>query len=250
MYSLLVKFVSKIKNRLNPYGFSRVRKGLGSGIYWSNRVSDLRYVAGDYEPELSSWLVDRIKQGKSFVDIGANAGYFSLVAEKYLTNTEQKIVAVEPFPDNVRLIEGHISKNKTKHVHIVQAAVSDKNGEVSFSDSGNPSANTYVSESSLHKNFPKIKVKAVSLDSLAEELGLKNFVLKIDVEGAELDVLKGAKDVLGSVKPEIVLATHECHVPGMEEACLEFLKGYGYQCTAFSESKSVDGQRDYLCSPK
>lgn len=247
MSGILNKIAARLKITFNPTGFSKIKTGYANGIFWSHSVSDPRYLGGSYEHELSEWLVSNLKQGKSFIDVGANAGYFSLIAEKYASDPNQKIIAVEPLPYNINLINSHILKNGSSKIEVVHCAVSSTVGEVDFSDSGNPSANTYVKESSLYKSYPKIKVKTTTLDNLVEKYELKNFIVKIDVEGAELDVLIGFVESLKKYKPELILATHDCHVEGVEKECIELLVYHGYKVIPLHEMKEVSGQKDYHC---
>ncbi|MBK7130551.1 MAG: FkbM family methyltransferase [Crocinitomicaceae bacterium] len=244
---MMNKIAARLKIKFNPKGFSRIKAGYGRGILWSHLVSDTRYLTGNYESELAEWLVSNLKLGKSFIDIGANAGYFSLIAEKYAIRSDQKIIAVEPLPYNVNLIQDHLLKNQSSKIEVVNCAVSSSCGVVEFSDSGNPSANTYVKESSLYISYPKIKVNTITLDHLIEKYELKDFVVKIDVEGAELDALIGFAESLNKYKPELILATHDCHVPGVEKACLNLLASHGYTAVPLHEMKEVTGQKDYRC---
>lgn len=247
MGDFLRKAFYKIKILMQPKGKSRISRGLGQGVVWTHEVSDLRYLQGVYEEDLAAWLKEKMSLGYSFVDIGANAGYFSLLAHKFLINEQQRIIAIEPMRLNLNLIQKHISFNRAERVEVLPVAVADKDRMVEFSDSPNMAANTYNEASSLYKNSPKIAVKARSLDAIVAELGLQNTVLKIDVEGAELDVLKGASEMLSLQHPELILATHECHVKGVEQACLNFLEAKGYVCQPLDEKKLVEGQQDYLC---
>lgn len=244
------KCVVKLKLVLRPEAHSKIKNGLGFGLTWTHKVSDMRYLLGEYEPELATWLKSKMEQGYSFIDIGANAGYFSLLAAKYSASKEQRIIAVEPIKENLELIRNHIALNNLSRIEVLSIAVADTDRVVEFSSSPNLAANTYNETSSLHKTSPKISIEAKCLDSICDNLQLKKFVVKIDVEGVELDVLKGAKNTLLTHKPELMLATHECHSKGVERDCIDFLKSLNYNCEPILEEKFVPGQQDYLCSYK
>jgi len=250
MAGFLRKSAVKLKLILKPIGYSKIKRGPGSNLYWTHEVSDLRYLSGEYEPALANWLKAKMEQNYSFVDIGANAGYFSVLAAKYATNKMQRIIAIEPMAENLELIKKHMEWNNYSNIELFPFAIADSDRMVEFSDSPNMAANTYNEQSSLHKSSPKISIIARSLDSICADLNLKNFVIKIDVEGAELDVLKGAKKILETHKPELILATHECHVKGVEIDCLDFLHALGYVCEPMEEEKFIPGQQDYLCRYK
>lgn len=242
------KGVVKLKMTLRPETHSRLTNGLGFGLLWTHKVSDPRYLLGEYEPELAAWLKSKMEQGFSFLDIGANAGYFSLLAAKYSANKNQRIIAIEPIKENLELIENHIGLNNFSSIEILPIAVADTDRVVEFTSSSNLAANTYHEGSSLFEISPKISIQAKCLDTICDSLGLKKFVVKIDVEGAELDVLKGAKNTLLKHRPELMLATHECHNKGVERDCIDFLKSLNYQCEPIAEEKFVSGQQDYICS--
>ena len=151
---------------------------------------------------------------------------------------------------NIEQIENHIALNKLAQIKVLPIAVSDSNRELEFSATANLAANTYNSETAFFQNAPKIKIQSKSLDSICTDYSFKKLLLKIDVEGAEADVLRGASHLLSTTRPEIILATHECHVKGVEETCLSILNEAGYACSVIDDQKFVAGQQDYLCVPQ
>lgn len=241
------KIAAKLKVTLRPRGHSIIRKGFGKGIIWTHAISDLRYLTGDYEPEIAAYISQKVAAGFSFIDIGANAGYYSMLAASKANDASQVILAIEPMEQNIVQIKNHIALNKLTQINVLPFAVSDSDRELEFSATTNLAANTYNSESAFFQNAPKIKVQSKSLDSICSDYSFQNLLVKIDVEGAEADVLRGASNVLATVKPEIILATHECHVKGVEETCLSILRAAGYVCSVIDDQKFVAGQQDYLC---
>jgi FkbM family methyltransferase len=243
------KIAAKLKVMLHPHGHSMIKKGHGKGLIWTHEISDLRYLTGDYEPEIAHYISTKAADGFSFIDIGANAGYYSLLAASKAKDDSQVILAIEPMEQNIEQIKNHIALNKLSQIQVLPFAVSDSNRELEFSATANLAANTYNSESAFFQNAPKIKIQAKSLDTICSDYSFKKLLLKIDVEGAEADVLKGASHLLASSKPEIILATHECHVKGVEQKCLTILREAGYRCSVIDDQKFVEGQQDYLCVP-
>jgi FkbM family methyltransferase len=166
------------------------------GNKWNSSIIYSRCIIGNYEPNLTGIIKKEVIAGKVFVDIGANAGYFSLLASKYGKDSV-KHFAVEPIPENITLLTAHLKINNVKNVEISQLAISDKVGEIEFYNSNNLAANTYKKESSMFRNNDVIVVKTVDLNTFAIQNNLgSNCFIKIDVEGAELDVLKGGLDYL------------------------------------------------------
>jgi FkbM family methyltransferase len=154
-----------------------------------------------HEPRVSSFVIN--KKGSVFVDIGANVGYYSFL----LYNNFETILAVEPHPDNAKIMAAiKMEKNYSK-VRICPFAVGDKDlNEIKLylgSHCGGHTLSTARS-SSLSENKQKyIKTKMVTLGTL-----LKNYeevdLIKVDVEGAEWLVLEGAEDVLNEIKSWII----------------------------------------------
>lgn len=244
---LLKKILVKLSQKLNPNGFSAIQTGIGKGIYFSNQISDTRYVLGSYETEIAEKLVGLIKLGYSFIDVGANVGYYSMLADKNRISSDQIFFAIEPFQKNIDIIKTHFEKNSINKVEIIQKVISNIEKKVEFSATENHAANTYLSESEFYHKADKVVIDAVSLDSICANYSFDKLVIKIDVEGAEWEVLEGMKECLTKFQPKILLATHECHVKGIEKKCIHYLKELGYTCTAIDENKFVEGQSDYWC---
>ena len=245
MPDLIDKVILKVLRVLKIKGSRKIKKGILQGYKWKIEIPDSRYLLGTYEVALSKYVKKAVSEGNRLIDIGANAGYFSLIAGKY-GRADLKHVAVEPVPENIRLLKSHLSENDIQNVIIEPMAISDKEGEIEFSNSSNLAANTYKTESSIFSE-ETIKVKTSSLDAFASKYQLdSNCLIKIDVEGAELDVLKGGASFLRKFHPELVLATHDNHIPGIKNACLEFLQKLGYRVETLEDEK-IEGQEDFIC---
>ena len=93
----------------------------------------------------------------------------------------------------------------------------------------------------------QLLVQCHSVDGLVKKGYPAPDVIKIDVEGAEYDVLKGARETLVSKKPKILLATHDYHLPGVQQQCKDFLKNLGYSLTVVpGHNKIYAGLDDYI----
>ncbi len=191
--NILLKIGLKIQRKFNPNKFKKIQSGFLKGKLWKIAIPDSRYIIGNYEPELAKIIFNEIQLGKQFVDIGANAGYFSLLASE---NSTKKVISIEPIPQNIQFLKEHIEINRIENIEILPIAISDKIGEIEFSNSDNLSANTYKKESVMFKG-EGIKVQTITLQELAKRNSLDaNCFIKIDVEGAEFDVLEGGKEFL------------------------------------------------------
>ncbi len=226
--------------------FRTIRSGVLRNVRWSMDVRDLDYLLGTYEFAGISALVQNLRTGDSFYDIGANVGYYSIAASK-IVGEKGIVFSFEPLPKNVQLLRKHLKVNKIENVYPIEYAVSNKRGNIEFSNSNNLAANTYVATSGIYNNESTIAVKSVTIDDFVESNSapLPDFI-KIDVEGAESDVLEGALMTLQVNYPHILLATHDRNVPGVKDKCLQYLKSHGYQWVALKEKKPLTGQKDFL----
>ncbi|HEX6227781.1 MAG TPA: FkbM family methyltransferase, partial [Chryseolinea sp.] len=179
-------------------------------------------------------------------DLGAHHGFLSLLAGK-LVGDEGHVYAFEPLPSNFEMLVGNVALNKVKNVKPIHLAISNKEGSVHFSNTIHDTANTYVSRSPGYSPLNYITVPCNSLDNLVSSgrLALPDFI-KIDVEGAEYDVLLGATNLLKENNPLIYLETHEIHNPGVEKMCMEFLGKIGYTNRIQLESDIENKMASYL----
>lgn len=188
--------------------------GGGASVYF-NKV----------EPEQTDVMLRELKEGHVFFDIGANVGYYSILASKIIGKTGI-VVACEPVIRNLAYLQQHVDLNKAGNVRILAFACSNENGTARFSLGPNTAMGHLVlgeRGKTVHKGA--VLVPTVTLAKIAEELDLIPDVIKIDVEGAELNVLEGGKGVLSRAKPTIFLSTHST---GLREACLKLLAEIGY----------------------
>lgn len=164
---------------------------------------------------------DILKEGITIVDIGAHIGmYTTLAAEKI--GKKGKIIAIEPEIKNYNQLLKNIDLNGLENITPVRVALSDHSGYEKLyisSWSGSHSLLSNVNETSL-----SIKVEVKTLDKLLEELNIKKIdVIKIDTEGAELPILKGAKETLKN-NPNIKLLIASYHYRSESKEVLDFLQ--------------------------
>jgi FkbM family methyltransferase len=190
-----------------------------------------QYWMGTYEKEVAELFAEYAKKSNVVYDLGANIGYYSLIAVKSVGG-KGIVYAFEPFPQNTKILKQHKILNNADNLIIFESAVSDKTGKVSFSNSVNNVANTICSESPIFLEGKTIEVETVTLDNL---LILKEIeppqLIKIDVEGAEYKVLLGANSLIMDHRPVIFLSTHNCQVPGVHKKCIDLLSNLGYKIT-------------------
>lgn len=159
------------------------------------------YLTGRYEPNLTHYLLDKpldSSPGKTpiFVDIGANEGYFTMI----MAAKGYKVYAIEPSPVNARILRNNVKINGFEDkVTVIEAAVSDHKGELVFTENLINRMWSGVQDSLFSFACVKINVKCDTLDGLIPELSTApGAIIKIDVEGHTLEVMRGAKDTLAN----------------------------------------------------
>jgi FkbM family methyltransferase len=168
-----------------------------------------RHFPKDYEESSFKFFKKNAKQGGVTLDIGAHIGLYSVFFSK-LTNG--KVYSFEPTPATAAVLRNTIGINKcAENVTVVEAAVSEKPGVATFySNDVEISTSNSLVDFKL-ENFKRegaYDVKVVSVDDFRLQHNLKISILKIDAEGVELEVLKGAKETFLQDRPIGILGLH------------------------------------------
>jgi FkbM family methyltransferase len=167
-----------------------------------------------------------IKPGWTIVDIGAHIGAFSIKIAKEVGNLG-RIIAIEPHPYNFEIMNQNLLINNIQNVMVFKYALSEKCGhvklyigETSYGHSITPERNLLVQDP--HAYSKSMDVPTITLSNLFKDLHLGNLdLVKIDVEGAELLVLKGGEEVLSQVRRLIIDVDH---YPQEGEEICDFLQ--------------------------
>ena len=199
----------------------------------------LIYYQGYSEPEVLHFFEKFVKENMVVMDIGAHIGEYTLLAAK-IVGESGRVYAFEPDPRNYELLKQNIRLNRMDHVvELLNYALSNEVGNVKFVLSRELSVSRISSASEelniLHSESV-IGVQATTLDAFYKERNLTRVdVVKLDVEGAELLVLKGAGQILSQPpnKAPVVLFEYSpsnCARFGYDSRMiLEFLKSKGYK---------------------
>jgi len=196
-------FISSILSKM-PFlfreGYQQVNYA-GGNIYLDLKESEMmrQRALGGYEPRKTELFKKIVKPGMTIIDIGSNKGYYSLLSAK-LSEDRGTVLAFEPDPDNRYWLKKSIEANGYKSIEIFPVALSDSNGDAVFYKGKRSGWGSMVR--SVNNTGQEIKVKTRKLDDLLKERKINKVdIIKIDVEGADLLVLKGAENTLkGNLK--------------------------------------------------
>lgn len=215
---------------LNALKFKHIIKNLFSGITLPIQSGPLKgkkwivtsgkkFITGKFEEYKTQAFLEQFKKGSVFFDIGAHIGYFSAIACSINGNSGH-VYAFEPRPDNARFFLEHMRLNGFSNFTLTQAAVAANEGQAKFN------ANTGTATGHLSEKG-NLTVKVVSIDRLVSEkkLPAPDFI-KIDVEGGEIKVLEGCREVISTHKPKLLIATHG---PETHAYVLNFLSERSYR---------------------
>ncbi len=181
---------------------------IGRNIFWQGFEA--------YEPETFAFLIPRIDKRTLFIDAGANTGLFSLVA---CAKGAAHVVAVEPVRRIFNCLAANIAANGfDDRVALIPAALGNHDGEVMLND---PGGYVFPTSASLLEGGwggmagTEVNVPLKRLDTVLASLGkgilegIDRIVLKIDVEGVEIDVLRGFENHLANHAVEIVFEAND-----------------------------------------
>jgi FkbM family methyltransferase len=185
-----------------------------------NGISPTIGVVGLYEPEETELLRKIIRKGAVVVDVGANIGWYTLLSA-HLAGETGKIVAFEPEPSAFSLLSKSVKRNGFENVFLFNNCVSDMEGTRKlWLSKGNLGGHSIVRRASEES----VDVEAVTLDTCLSKLEIQIVdLLKIDVEGAEPEVLEGALNYLLSSKIRNIFLEWNCWAWANKEELLQKL---------------------------
>jgi FkbM family methyltransferase len=194
---------------------------------------------GSYEYQKQKALQHELKVGDVVYDIGANVGFYTLLSS-VIVGDAGTVYSFEPSPDNLQELRRHLELNHIKNCTVIDAAVSSADGEAVFDLSDDRCTGHLAVNGSL-------RVRTLMLDGLVSRREIRPpNLMKIDIEGAELECLRGASNVIQKHRPIIFLATHGQEI---HSACTELLANWNYQLTSL-DGRPLESADELIARPK
>jgi FkbM family methyltransferase len=200
------------------------------------------YFLGTWDEPASNFLRKHLKEGDFFFDIGANIGCFTLLASK-LVGEKGRVVAFEPVQEIFERLRNNVEMNKLSNVILNAKAVYESNAslELILSDRSNLGMSSIFHHDTEDGRVER--VEAVSLDSYVSISGLKRVdMIKIDVEGAELFVLRGMKEVLRNYRPVVIMEISDEVIKSSQigaEELIDIMRNVGYEVKGIDRKGNV-----------
>lgn len=165
-------------------------------------VQQCIYFFGIWEPSVTQWIGERLRPGDVFVDVGANIGYFSLLASKAVGATG-RVVAIEASPLIFRSMENNFALNNARNIRAVNIAAADQPGKLSLfhGTDYNSGETTTIAGQGLDL---LCEVDALPLTAILESNELQRArLIKMDIEGGEWSAISGIKSILPEMPPSL-----------------------------------------------
>ena len=185
-------------------------------------------------------LVQYLKPGSVFFDVGGHIGYFSLIAAT-LVRPKGFVAAFEPSPLNAVQFRQNLEANPdlASLIQLTETAVADQVGVASFDRGGNSYIGHLVADSSP----TGVNVNTTTLDAFAASRGLSPDFVKIDAEGAESRIFRGMTQILGRARPVILV---EIHDRSSYEDFLAVLEQHSYVSRRLDGPQPFSSRPDYM----
>src|SRR5713101_6688825 len=206
--SLFANFVHNLLNRMPPsqsqvFICQGALEGYRMCVDWNRFRS---FVYGTWESEVTSTVISTVKPRMTVMDIGAHIGYYSLLFAKCVGPTGS-VFSFDLVPENLAILRKNIQLNELSQVQTFPQAIFSGKREISIAVP-DESPNSGEGSVAHHHGARQYLVPAVTLDSFCVPSAVRPDILKIDVEGAEYDVLLGAQETISRCRPKLFIELH------------------------------------------
>lgn len=218
---------------------ARLGNGMKMQVPWIDVAGREIYEKGWYEPETVQILSGLLKPGMVVLDIGASIGQYTLLAAG-IVGTSGKVYAFEPDPVTYQWLSGNVKRNNLANVTTNQLALGEEPGMLDLYIGSPENIGTTSLRPQYNHSGRSARVEVLPLDSYLERAGVQRVdFIKIDVEGAESLVLKGAPMLLAK-RPSIIIEFEESNQKRFGSSCAELarvLLQNGYKLESILDGK-------------
>jgi FkbM family methyltransferase len=192
-----------------------------------------------YEPHVTREVRRRLRPGAVFVDVGANIGYFTLLAAT-LVGRDGRVIAFEPNPDNVALLTQSIGANAFANIDLHPFAAAEQSQSCVLEVGGTNSTGSLVDGSSLPSTGRRLAVEAVAIDDVLRDLPRADLV-KIDIDGAEPRAFQGMLGLIRAHRPALIVEFCPLLIETLSRvppaSFLDQLRGAGYELSVLGPTE-------------
>ena len=222
------------------------RPGLWMQLDARDLIQQTILLEGVWDPLLTRFIESTLRPGDVFIDVGAHVGYFTLLASRRV-GTTGRVLSIEPNPSTLDQLQQNIERSRLPNVQVEHTACGESREVVRlYLHTATNSSMASLSTANA-TGGGAVDVPCTTLDQLCRERGLARVnVVKIDVEGAELSVLRGMKEIMRDSRPIIVIELEPQLLEGFGTPLDSVLNLLG-ECD-YSLSQ-LGGHFNYVCRP-
>jgi len=184
---------------------------------------------GIWEPEVTNFICPKLSHGMTVIDVGADIGYYTLLFARRV-GEQGRVIAFEPIPAARERLEDNVELNGYTNVTICDFALFSSKGQVILEG---PLQLSRINPAKTKTENKDIHVETRVFDECLLELEVQRIdLVKIDVEGAELEVLRGMEESLTKYHPNLLVEVHPKHLSHFDYSpgdLLRFLDGRNYR---------------------
>jgi FkbM family methyltransferase len=224
---VLGEFIHRVSHQVLPADekvWAQVEAGALKGLWFElNPRTGQSYLRGEAESAVLQVLTQWLRPGMVFYDLGANIGLFTLLAGR-LVGAAGKVYSFEPDAEAVGRLRRNVARNGLSNVTIVDMGVWSASGEVDFVPAGSSSPDSGTGKFIASGDATGTPTRCIALDDFVRNAAPPD-AIKCDVEGAEVEALRGAERLLQAHRPWILC---EMHSEATDRASRELLSRLGY----------------------
>jgi FkbM family methyltransferase len=200
-----------------------IAHGEAAGLRFNAQGGNAGFALGTSEPDVQLAFSALLADGQVVYDVGAASGFYTVMAARRV-GVQGRVIAFEPRPDNAGRVRYNADLNAFSHVETLELAVSDREGAERFSLGADANRGGLTAQHSDPLGSPAIEVRTASIDQLVGERTIPApHVVKMDIEGAEVEALRGARRTLTEHRPILLIELH-----GRGPEVEELLLAHGY----------------------
>ena len=212
-----------------------IRHGAGRGLRFNPGRANVAYALGISEPAVQEALARLLRPGDTFYDIGANVGLFTVIGAR-LVGPGGDVLAFEPHPETARALRHNVALNAFTQVTVIEAAAWREQGRTDLVVRGEPTSARLADVQGRGGAESSVPVRLVAIDDLVREGVVRPpAVVKMDIEGAEIEALQGMARTLDDWRPTVICEMHDRNA---EFGAL--MRAHGYTLTVLEEAAPVE----------
>jgi len=218
--SITRRFIKKHSLNISKYNPDLI-------TYLYDEISWEILTSGEYEKDYLEVAIQFLKNIHNFnfdyfIDVGANIGTTALNIHNYFN----KIISIEANPRTYKILE--LNTKEIENISLFEFAISDKEKSMRLTYDNGSFAGAYIVRNKIDKNKPFKIVNGTSLDKLLSKIDRTSMVIKLDIEGEELNALRGSMEIIKKHSPVFIIEINKREIKNNSSDTFLFLKRLNY----------------------